>query len=780
MTGRDSIKNSNNSLLIPVFPASILDNIWISRYVIKKMTDSSDHSEELSKVRFNPGKYITSLTAGLISGVLTITMGTAFSALIFAGPLSDFMSRGVSMILFGAFIMGAFTAITSSYEGTVARPHEIPAAILALIASIIAAAMPSAVGGEGAFVTIVAAIIITSLATGLFFLILGFLKAGNLIRFIPYPVIGGFLAGTGLLLVKGAFGVMTGKTLTITNLLYLVHPDVFIKWLPGLFLAVILFMILRWRNHYLVMPLWLVTSFGLFYLVLLAADIPLSEVRAQGWLIGPFEKGEFRHPLSIESFAQVDWSLIFNQTGRIVTILIISCVSLLLNASGLELVVREEVDLNRELRSVGAANVVSGLFGGTVGFHSLSLSALGYSMGAKSRIVGLFSALLCGSIIFFGSSLLSYFPRPIMGSVLLFLGFAFLYEWIYEAWFKLPRLDCILIFLILVIIGVFGFLEGVGAGVLIAIVIFVVRYSHVSVIKHALSGINYHSNVDRAPNQQQVLSEKGEEIYILKLQGFIFFGTANNLFEDIRRRANDQTMLNLRSVILDFRFVNGVDSSAVNSFSKMKLHAEAQHYILVFTQISEELFNQFRRGGFDFKDNESFHILPDLDLGMEWCENEILCDADTACIEERQSLEEQLLDFLPSSVRIGHFLEYLERREVPEGYYLIHQDDPPHSLYYLESGQVTVTLRNEYGQTVRLRTMGPGTVVGELGLYLNFPSTASVVTVKQSVFFRLTVESLCTMEEKEPELAAAFHRFIIHHMGERLAYTNQLLQVLMD
>lgn len=453
---------------------------------------------------------------------------------------------------------------------------------------------------------------------------------------------------------------------------------------------------------------------------------------------------------------------------------------MLLNASSLELVVREEIDLNRELRSVGAADFMAGLFGGTAGFHSLSLSTLRYSMGANNRMVGLFSAAMCGSIIFFGSSLLSYFPRPIMGSVLLYLGFAFLYQWLYEAWFKLPRLDCFLIILILVVIGALGFIEGVGAGILIAIIIFVVRYSHVNVIKHALSGINYHSNVDRAPHQQQVLDEKGEEIYILKLQGFIFFGTANNLFEDIRKRANDRIMMPLRSVILDFRLVNGVDSSAVNSFSKMRQHAEVHSYVLVFTQISAELFNQFKRGGFDFMDDESFHMFPDLDLGMEWCENEILCSIDSVCIEKKQNLEDQLQDFLLSSVRIDHFLHYLERQEVPEGYYLIKQGDPPHSLYYLESGQVTVTLRNEYGQTVRLRTMGPGTVVGELGLYLSLPSTASVVTIKQSVFFKLTVEALRSMEEKEPELAAAFHRFIIHRMGERLAYTNQLLQVLMD
>ncbi|NLT22452.1 MAG: sodium-independent anion transporter, partial [Syntrophorhabdus sp.] len=167
------------------------------------------------------GRYLTVLTAGLISGVLTIAMGCAFSALIFSGPLSGYIATGVKLILFGAFLLGAITAFASSYAGTVARPHEIPAAVIALMATAIAAGVPNQICVEGAFVTVVATIAVTGCATGIFFLLLGYFKAGNLIRFVPYPVIGGFLAGTGLLLVKGAFGVMTGKALTVANMAYL-------------------------------------------------------------------------------------------------------------------------------------------------------------------------------------------------------------------------------------------------------------------------------------------------------------------------------------------------------------------------------------------------------------------------------------------------------------------------------------------------------------------------------------------------------------------------------
>jgi len=118
-----------------------------------------------------------------------------------------------------------------------------------------------------------------------------------------------------------------------------------------------------------------------------------------------------------------------------------------------------------------------------------------------------------------------------MGGVLLFLGLSFLYDWLYKSWSQLPWIDCVLIVLSRGDRYLFGFLEGVGVGLFVALVIFVVRYSRVSVVRHTLSGVNCHSSVDRSPGERHLLAQKGESLYILELHGFIFFGTANNLFE---------------------------------------------------------------------------------------------------------------------------------------------------------------------------------------------------------------------------------------------------------
>lgn len=748
---------------------------------MSQQTTSQPYSRRLvSQLQqaFHPSQLLPSLVAGLVVGVLAVVTAISYAALIFSGDLARYVPAGIGIALFSAGTVSVIVALTSSFPGTVASVQDGPAAILALIAASIASGM-SAAAVEETFATTVAAVALTSLLTGAFFLTLGLLKLGNLTRFVPYPVIGGFLAGTGWLLVRGGVDVMVDVPLSFSQLPYLLQSDVLVRWLPGLVFAVLLLLVLRRYTNFLVMPAMVLAAIGLFYALLWLTNTSLAEASAQGWLLGPFPERELWRPLTFSALAQVDWAVILQQTGNLGTILIISVISLLLNASGLELAVRRDIDLNRELRSAGFANLVTGLGGGLVGYHVLSDSALAHKMGANSRLVGLFSAALCGVTFYLGAPVLAFFPRSVVGGLLLFLGLEFLVEWTYDTWFKLSRTDYFLVILILVVAGTFGFLQGVGTGLVVAAVLFVVNYSRINVVKHTLSGVNYQSNVDRATHHRRLLDEKGGQLHILKLQGYIFFGTANNLFNQIRQRASDPDLEPLRFVVLDFRLVNGLDSSALNSFIRMRQWAQAQHINLVFTHLSPELRRQFEEGGYE-KEDTILRIFPDLDHGIEYCEDQILIAEGTSLIERKLALPEQLSEALPESINIASLTDHLKRQDVPAGYTLMRQGDPPKGIYFIESGQVTAQLEREDGRTVRLRTMGAGTVVGELGLYLGYRASASVVTVQPSTIYHLSVDGLKQMEETDPEIAAAFHKFIVHLLGERLVNTNKTLNALLD
>jgi CRP-like cAMP-binding protein len=129
---------------------------------------------------------------------------------------------------------------------------------------------------------------------------------------------------------------------------------------------------------------------------------------------------------------------------------------------------------------------------------------------------------------------------------------------------------------------------------------------------------------------------------------------------------------------------------------------------------------------------------------------------------------------------VSELMAYFERQEVAKGSYLIRQGDPPEALYFIESGQVTVQLEREDGKMTRLRTMGFGTVVGELGFYLGQLASASVVVQQPGTIYRLSIEALKRMNETNPKTAALFHEFMAHLLAERLANTNNTLQALLD
>src|SRR4030095_13525171 len=175
------------------------------------------------------------MSIGLIGGVIVLPLTISFALLIFSSEgLTSFVSAGIGMVMFGALIMQVIIGLTSSVPGMFGGPQDSPAAILGLTALAIGARMGDA-SAEMKFATVVMTVILTSVISGLFFVLIGGFKLSRLVRFIPYPVVGGFVAGTGLLLTQGALGVMLGRTPGMSNLNILFQAENLLLWIPGVF-----------------------------------------------------------------------------------------------------------------------------------------------------------------------------------------------------------------------------------------------------------------------------------------------------------------------------------------------------------------------------------------------------------------------------------------------------------------------------------------------------------------------------------------------------------------
>lgn len=732
------------------------------------------------KKEFQPKILLPSLTAGLIAAIVTISMEISLAALIFSGDLREFLGGGIGLMLFGAFVVGIVVALTTSLPGTISVPQDTPAAIIALISAAIAVTMKDA-EPNAKYATVVAAITVTSVLTAVIYLLMGWFKASWFVRYIPYPVIGGFLAGTGWLLSLGAFGVMTDVNLTFSTLPEIFTANNLFNWIPGVLFAVILLLVLRRSNHYLITPGALIIATALFYGYLLVSGISINEASSRGWLLGPFPSGGLYQPLTPATISLIQWNAILQNIDKILTIMVLSVIALLLNASALEVTVKQDIDLNRELQAAGWANLLGGLGGSTVGYQTLGMSALAHRLGARSRIANIISALVCGAALFFGASLISFFPKPVLGGMLLYLGLSFLVDWLIDARRSLPTLDYILVWAILFIIASIGFLEGIVVGTFIAAILFVISYSRVNVIKNALDGSIYHSKVDRPKIHRDILHEKGEEVYILSLQGFIFFGTVQNVLEKIRARIDRKELCKLGFIVIDFHRVTHMDSSAVFGITRLKQVTQANNILMVWTEVNPQIVKNLEIGGLKDDADDSFIIKPTLDEGVEWCENKILARQgmnDLTGFIER--VEHQIKRVFPGLQGVDRLLKYLERRELREGEILLKQGDLADEMFFVESGLVTIELEMPNNKRMRLRSIRGGATVGEMGLYLRNVRTASVFASRNSVVHRLSAQSLKEMQEKDPEIAALFHEWIVRLLAERIIDNNRIIEALME
>jgi SulP family sulfate permease len=721
-------------------------------------------------------KLLPSLTSGALMGLTEVIYALSIGSLLFSGDLTPFLYYGIGIAMVTVIISLVVVSLGSSIPGVTGSLQDSPSVLLAIIVGGLAGGL-SATALEASLPTILVAIAASTLLTGVVFLVFGFFNLGRLVRFIPYPVMGGFLAGTGWLLVKGSFGVMTGLSLTFENIPVLLQPEQLLLWVGGVIFAFILFFSLRYIKRYWLMPVILLGVLVLFYLALLVTGTSIADATSQGLLIGEVSGEATWQPLNLETLRSVDWSAIFTQSGNIGIILVLSVVGLLLNASALELTFRHDIDLNRELRVAGLANILVGLCGGVIGYHALDISTLCQRTGARSRVPGIVAGMFCAVVLVTGLPLLAFYPKPILGGILFFMGLSFLFEWVIDGWSRLPRADYAIVLMILVVIGATDFIVGVGVGVMAMIVLFVLRYSRINVIQHTLTGAETKSTVERFGHHRRELQKLGGHIHILKLQGYIFFGTANDLLEQIKARVNDTEQPLLRYLILDFRRVTGLDSSAVISFVKVRHLVEVGQFHLLLTSVSNEVQQQLETAGL-FEGEPKVAVFSDLDHGLEWCENHLLEVEMVTLRDFPATIQLQLAEIGFSKRETSRLMKFLEEVQFKKGEALIRQGDAANDLYFIESGCVSVYLKLDGDEQMRLQTMGLGTIVGELGLYLGSTRSASVIADVPTVAYRLTKEALQKMKEKEPKLAATFHEVIVLLLSERLVAVNRLIEVI--
>ena len=717
--------------------------------------------------------HIANIISGALIALVNISVAVSVAALLFAQTDQRLMVPGIAILLIGTLVTGLGGTLFSGYKAVVCSPRNGLIPVFAVIVSSIYVSFGSeySIGAEA---TIIVAIMVTTTFAGLFLLLLGRLKLGNLVRYIPYPVTGGFFAGIGYIFIQGGLTVASGRDAELSSI---TDPQFIQLVTPAVVLALCLIIGKMFRDNRLSVPGILLLSVLLFYGVLAMGGISREQAAENGLLPIIESAGTLVPVFHWEYLQEVKWIAIWEQLGGIVVVALLCSIMLLLDVSGIELLAKKDLNPDHELEVMGYTNVVNGMLGGFPGVHDASDTALVDRLGGKDRLMGIVNSLLVAAAILAGTEFMELVPTFLLGGLLIYVGLEFLIDWVWKARDELPLSDYVVVILILVVIIFSDILQGVTFGFFVAIILFVVNYSKLSVIKIETNGSDHASNVDRDLETRELLNKEGHRVLIMVLQGFIFFGTADKLITSIRNRIMELDGSKFDFLVLDFHHVSQLDTSAIVTFSKLAQLSDRIGFHIVISSADEKSIKQLvKHGFFTFGDQRlERHYKEQLDTAVDWCERRILQDLNLNDEEQNLDMHDVLgrIAYEEADVKLLSDFFVVENRTAGE--YLFKEGDKGESLYFVGSGTVVVVLKIPQQAERILRKYKAGAILGEMAIYTGENRTASVRIESDARLFRLDKEKLEEMSRRFPASTAALHTYIVKVLSERLGRANRNL-----
>jgi SulP family sulfate permease len=313
----------------------------------------------------------------------------------------------------------------------------------------------------------------------------------------------------------------------------------------------------------------------------------IAAAEAAGWLFKAPAAVGLTPTWDLNDVRMFPWNVLPALAGDLFAVMFVTAVSTLLNTTGLEFLTKREADLQRELKTIGVANVISGAFGGYVSTVALNRTTLNYVAGGRGRLSGLTVAAVSALMLIVDPGFLAYVPKFVLGGLLLYLGAHLVYEWLINSAQRTSLLEYASLLAIAVLILQIGFIAGVLIGVVIGCTTFAVSASRINAVKFSFDGSEYRSTLDRGPEELTILGAHGHEIQGMSLQSYLFFGSANRLYQQVKQLFARRP--GARFLLFDFRLVTGVDSSAMHSFTQIKRAADELGARLVLVNRPPEL-----------------------------------------------------------------------------------------------------------------------------------------------------------------------------------------------
>lgn len=584
--------------------------------------------------------------SGIINGLLFFVFCCVYSTLVFRDYregediMKNFLPVGMEMYLFSVMFGSFMFAWFSHCPAAIAGPDVNATVFLALIFERIQLG-PNGPGdlppAETVIPTCLFAVVFSTFLIGSTFYLLGAYNLTRIVQYLPATLLNGFLACIGYKILRYALQTACGEV-------YYLKPWTFTFWkliLPALPMGFGLYFSKAYGigKPAVSITLLLLAPLVIFYTCLITLDVSMETAREEcpldletecegGWFFPEFSSGSSIEVYKAVDFKNIDFSLWASSLNELPAMLIVVVIDFMLNLAGNKRALGEDFPFDHEMKTAGKACLVNACFGVSfTAYSQAKFTELNYGIAhdKRSRIPAVVCGLFNAVLFFWGFPLINYLPRFFLAGLLIYAGIGFIVDNLIKSYARVSKEEFVAIWVVVIVNAIISLFAAVIVGIVLSALIFAVSYGRVGVVKAFIRGCDFESRVVRSVGESSRLVHFSKRYAIVQMQNYIFFGSAGQFLELVKKMVKEQEkhakVQRIKYLIFDWADVYGIDFSGIGVISEVVALLRRNDVYVIFTAVESKIYRSLLRENVI---QSLMGIFDSLDLGVEFVEEELL------------------------------------------------------------------------------------------------------------------------------------------------------------
>lgn len=721
------------------------------------------------------------LWGGFAAMLVALPASVAFGVTAYSAISPHYAAFGALAGILGAAALGLIAPTLGGTDRLITAPCAPAAAVLSAFAIELVA--------QGlAPMSVVLMITVLGILTGLIQFLIGLLGVGKLIRYIPYPVVSGYLSGVGLLIVGSQIPKFAGAPAGTTWLNALLNPGT-ADW-RGLAIgaATVLAMLFAPKLTRAVPGTILGLAAGaLTYIGIAIGDPELQSIQGNPLVVGELGATGAGYVELITTrwreIGDLRLAQVASLIGNAVTLAALLSIDTLKTCVILDQMTRTRHEPDRELAAQGFANVVSSAVGGMPGAGTMGPTLVNLNSGGKTRVSGIAEGAmaLLGALVL--GAFVAWLPVAALGGILIVVGLRMIDT--DPLRFLESRSTVVDFSVVLAVVAValfVGLIAASAVGVVLSIILFLREQVGGNVVRRKSLVSQRSSTWYRPEAEMQKLEAQGQNAVIFELQGSLFFGTTYQLYLTL-----EPALAGADYLLIDMKRVQSIDVTAAHMFCRARDILAERGVPLLLSSVREDgnggrNQREFLELAGLIADDKTVFYLPTLEAAIEWVEDRILGEADESD-DHLAPLELHEIGLFQGSKpdTLTDLAGCMESRRYKAGEAIYERGDADVNLYLIRSGEVRImgTVGGS-SRPRRIATFGRGDVFGGLAFLDHRPRGNDAVASRDTLLYVLTLEQFNVLAESHKRIAFVLMQQLARTLAVRLRHTDDELNLLQE